>query len=249
MQISNAPSKIRLPVRRLRLPVQWRSVLSFTVFAAVFAAGSSLRADEPASSDRRPSDDSARATDFQPLFDGKTLEGWEGDEAWFRVEDGAIVAGSLEKQIPHNYFLCTTEEYGDFELRLQAKLIGEGDNAGVQFRTKRIPNNTEVSGYQADMGRAWNRPVWGALYDESRRNKMLAEPDPEALKKVLKPDDWNEMVVRCKGPQIEIFLNGVKTVDYTEKDEEIARRGVIAVQIHSGAPAEAWYRDIELRPL
>ena len=67
------------------------------------------------------------------------------------------------------------QEYGDFELRLKFKLLGgDGANAGVQFRTKRIPNHHEVTGYQADMGAGW----WGALYDESRRNKMLVGTRP-----------------------------------------------------------------------
>jgi len=86
------------------------------------------------------------------LFDGKTLAGWEGDLNWFRVENGAIVGGSLEKEIPHNMFLCTTNEYGDFELKLEIKLLGPGDNSGIQFRSRRIPGSTEVSGYQADAG-------------------------------------------------------------------------------------------------
>ncbi len=92
-----------------------------------------------------------------------------------RIEDGAIVAGNLKSDIPHNEFLCTKKPYSDFELRLEAKLRGVGDNAGVQFRTKRLPNTTEVSGYQCDVGTAWNRSVWACLYDESRRNKLLAD--------------------------------------------------------------------------
>ena len=100
---------------------------------------------------------------FTPLFDGKTLAGWEGNKEVFRIEDGAIVAGNLKQPIPQNEFLCTEKSYGDFELRLKAKLVGEGNNAGVQFRSKRIPNHHEVIGYQCDMGEAFGRNVWGAL--------------------------------------------------------------------------------------
>ena len=96
------------------------------------------------------------------IFDGKTLAGWEGNLAIFRVEDSAIVGGSMKDKIARNEFLCTTKAYGDFELRLKVKLVGgDSANAGIQFRTKRIPNNHEVSGYQADMGTGW----WGAYYD------------------------------------------------------------------------------------
>src|ERR1700680_4517029 len=105
----------------------------------------------------------------KPLFDGKTFAGWEGDTAkTWRIEDGAIVGGSLEAVVPRNEFLCTTKGYGDFELKVKFKLLGDRKlaNAGVQVRTKRIPKHHEVIGYQADIGQQY----WGALYDESRRN-------------------------------------------------------------------------------
>jgi hypothetical protein len=188
-------------------------------------------------------DDSAKPT---ALFDGKTLEGWEGDLKVFRAEDGAIVGGSLKQKVARNEFLCTKKEYGDFELRAKVKLLGAGANGGIQFRTKRIPDNHEVSGYQADMGDGW----WGKLYDESRRNRVLAEPSKETKVKV-NAGDWNDYVIRCEGPHIQLWFNGVKTVDYTEKDEKADRTGIIGVQIHGGGPSEAWYKDItivELKP-
>ena len=184
--------------------------------------------------------------EFKPLFDGKSFAGWEGNLDHFRIEDDAIVAGTLKQPIERNEFLCTEREYGDFELRLEFKLLGgEAANAGVQLRTKRIPNHHEVSGYQADMGDGW----WGSLYDESRRNKILAKADEKLIAKILKRDDWNEYRIRAVGPRIQLWINGEQTVDYVEKDADIARSGVIAVQIHSGPPSEAWYRKIELREL
>lgn len=183
------------------------------------------------------------------LFDGKSLEGWEGNDDWFRVQDGAIVAGSLEKKIPHNEFLCTKEQFGDFELRLEAKLVGEGKNAGVQFRSKRIPDSSEVSGYQMDIGMAWDRPVWGAIYDESRRRKMLVEPNKEHALKLVKQDGWNQMRLICKGNRLEVYVNGERTVEYVEEDESIPATGIIGLQIHSGKPAEAWYRNLRIRKL
>ena len=184
-----------------------------------------------------------------PLFDGETIAGWEGNAYWFRIQEKSLVAGRLDEKIPHNEFLCTTKIYDDFELRLEAKLIGEGQNAGVQFRTKRIPGSTEVSGYQCDVGVVGDRIVWGALYDESRRRKMLAEPDPQEVKQTLRPDDWNQLRVVCKGNHIQIFLNGMKTVDYTESNESIPKHGVIGLQIHGGEPSEAWYRNVRIRQL
>lgn len=176
------------------------------------------------------------------IFNGKSLEGWEGNLEIFRVQDGAIVGGSLAGKVVRNEFLCTTRAYGDFELRLQFRLLGEGANAGVQFRTKRIPNHHEVSGYQADMGDGW----WGALYDESRRNKVLQGPDQARMKTVVRRGDWNEYRVRAEGKHIQLWLNGVQTVDYTETDPAIDVTGVICPQIHAGPPSEAWYKDITI---
>lgn len=186
---------------------------------------------------------------YRPLFDGKSLAGWEGDQSVFRVEDGAVVAGSLKDKVAHNDFLCTRQQFGDFELRLQAKLVGKGQNAGVQFRSERVPNHFEVSGYQCDMGMANGKPIWGWLYDESRRKKFLVEADADKLTKAVKADDWNDLVIRCEGPRVQIWVNGLATVDYTEADEKIARRGIIGLQIHGGEPAEAAYRKIRIKEL
>ena len=166
---------------------------------------------------------------------------------WFRIEDGAIVAGSMDRPIPRNEFLCTTSQYRDFELRLKVKLKGDLQraNAGIQIRSRRIPNHHEMIGYQADMGQHY----WGALYDESRRRKVLAQPDPEQLARVLKPNDWNDYRIRCQAGRIQLWINDFQTVDYTEADEQIEQTGLIALQIHSGPPSEAWYKDITLRPL
>ena len=202
--------------------------------------------------DRSASADSlARASEdgFTPLFDGKTVNGWEGDMDVFRVEDGAIVGGSLNERVRRNEFLCTANEYGDFELRLKAKLIGEGKNAGIQFRSKRIPNHHEVIGYQFDMGVMQGRSIWGSLYDESRRRRFLAQGDADQLQSAVKPNDWNEIAIRCQGHRIQMWVNGYRTVDFRESDANIVRSGVIGVQIHGGLPAEASYKDIRIKRL
>src|SRR5262249_7851764 len=186
--------------------------------------------------------------EVKSLFDGKTLDGWEGDtkNTW-RIEDGAIVGGSLDRVVPRNEFLCTTASYTDFELKVNFKLVGDREkaNAGVQFRTKRIPKHHEVSGYQADVGQGY----WGALYDESRRNRVLDKPDKKVLDKLVKYDDWNEYTIRCEGPRIRLWLNGTLTVDYTEQDEKIPRTGIIGLQIHGGAKSKVFYKDITIEEL
>ena len=184
-----------------------------------------------------------------PLFDGKTLKGWDGDPKVFRIEDGAIVGGSLKQPLSRNEFLCTRQQYADFELRLKFKLLGKGANAGVQIRSQRAPKDSpnphEMIGYQADLGDGY----WGCLYDESRRNKVLAGPPKEKLAEIVKPDDWNQYVIRCQGRRIQLWLNGTPTVDYTEPDAKIPQKGLIGLQIHGGPPSEAWYKEITIKQL
>ena len=182
------------------------------------------------------------------LFDGKTFDGWEGDTAkTWRIEDAALVGGSMAEKVPHNEFLATKKAFGNFELRLKFKLTGtEGFiNGGVQFRSTRIPNHFEMIGYQADMGEGY----YGCLYDESRRNKVLATPDKEVIAKALKLNEWNDYRIRCEGRHIQLWINGVQTVDYTEPDEAVATTGQIAVQIHGGGKAEARYKEIVIEEL
>jgi 3-keto-disaccharide hydrolase len=181
------------------------------------------------------------------LFDDKTFNGWEGNLKFFRIEQSAIVGGSMKESLDHNEFLCTTKPYSDFVLRLKVKLMGDPAraNAGIQLRSKRIPNHHEVIGYQADMGQTY----WGALYDESRRRKILAGPTAEELNKHLKRDDWNEYEIRAEGKRIRLSVNGYQTADYTEAEEGIDQTGVICLQVHAGPPSEAWYKEIRIELL
>ena len=184
-----------------------------------------------------------------PLFDGKTFAGWEGDtKSTWRIQDGALVGGSLTTQVPRNEFLTTTRSFGDFVLRLKFKLIGtEGFiNGGVQFRSRRLEKPAhEMTGYQADLGAGY----WGSLYDESRRNKTLVAPPEAVIKEVLKPGEWNDYEIRAEGPRIRLAVNGRQTVDYTETDPAIPRDGLIGLQVHGGGKVETWYKDITIQEL
>jgi hypothetical protein len=185
------------------------------------------------------------------LFDGKSFDGWDGDtrNIW-RIEEGCFVAGTLDKKIARNEFLATTKSYGDFVLRLKFKLLGDSKkgfvNSGVQLRSQRIPNNHEMIGYQADLG---DPTWWGAIYDESRRNKVMAASDMNAVNKVLRRGDWNDYEIRAEGPRLRTYINGVQAVDYTEADKNIPLTGRIGVQIHSGGPAQVWFKDITIEEL
>lgn len=186
---------------------------------------------------------------FSTLFDGKTLDGWEGATEWFRVADGAIVAGSPDKEIPQNEFLVSKEEYGNFELRYEARLTGKGNNAGVQFWSQRVPDSREMSGYQADIGGWSEGMIWGWLYDESRRRKMLGGIDGNLIMPIVRESGWNEFIVRAEGTHISIWLNGLQTLDFTETDSDIPTKGRFGLQIHSGPPTECSYRNIRVKRL
>lgn len=182
--------------------------------------------------------------EWRSLFDGRTLSGWEGNEEYFRVEDGAIVGGTDAAPIPRNEFLCTDEEYGDFELELSF-LLDEGVNSGVQIRSQRIPDSHETIGYQADLGEGY----WGAIYDESRRNRVLIAPEEGLIDEILDREGWNRYRIVAEGPRIQLFINGRQTVDYSETDPGIHQAGRICLQIHSGPPGEVRFTDVRIKPL
>jgi hypothetical protein len=194
----------------------------------------------------------ATATRAEPLtlFDGKSFAGWNGDthKTW-RIEDGALVGGSLTASVPRNEFLCTDRRFTNFVLRLKFKLTGKSGfiNAGVQFRSERTVNPpNEMSGYQADIGEP---DYFGALYDESRRNRTLAKATVATLNRTVRRNDWNDYEIRCEGTHIQLTLNGVKTVDYHEGDGNIPQSGLIGLQIHGGAVAQVAYKEIRIEEL
>lgn len=181
---------------------------------------------------------------FVSLFNGKDLTGWEGDFKLWVVENGELIGRS--PGIKHNDFLATTGTYEDFILKARFRLVDQSGqaNSGIQYRSQRVPNSHEVSGYQADIGQNY----WGCLYDESRRKKVLVQA-PKELERVLNKDGWNEYVIHCQGNHIVQQLNGLKTVDYIEQDPNIPRRGIIALQLHAGGPMEIHFKDIRIKTL
>ena len=191
----------------------------------------------------------AEPPNFEPLFDGKSLRGWEGDSRFFRAAGGVIIAGNLKEPIPRNEFLASKRTFADFDLRFEARLLGTGRNAGVQFRSERLPESHEMIGYQCDIGEWSKGLIWGLLYDESRRAKMLDEPEPELLVKAVNQNGWNRLRVLATGPRVRIWINDFQTVDYIETDPSVEPRGRLGLQIHGGPPAECHYRNIRIRRL
>ena len=195
------------------------------------------------------------------LFDG-TFSGWEGDtkNVW-RIENETIIAGSMDKPAARNEFLCSTGRYSDFDLTLEFKTTGtEKINAGVQFRSELLRKRQlqdqpkpkqeyhAVIGYQADIGGDYH----GYLYDEHRRRMFLAQPDKATAERVaaaIPQDGWQKYRIRATRNRVQLWLNGIKTVDFLETDESIWRKGAICLQIHGQMVGTIAYRNIQIRDL
>ncbi len=198
------------------------------------------------------------ADEWKPLFDGKSLDGWEqkGGAARYHVEDGQVVGTSVPNT--GNTFLCTTKDYGDFILELEFK-VDPRLNSGVQIRSqcfdepmnvagKKIPAG-RVHGYQVEIDpsdRAWS----GGIYDEGRRGWLNDLKNNEAAQKAFKQDDWNQFRVECRGDSIKTWINGVPAADLTD---DMTPEGFIALQVHGvGAekePREVRWRNIRIQEL
>jgi hypothetical protein len=172
------------------------------------------------------------------FFTGKDLTGWVGDEQLWSVADGEIVGRS--KGLDHNEFLFSDMAAEDFSLTFEVKLFkdnGQG-NSGVQFRSEALDSG-EAKGYQADVGVGW----WGKLYEESDRGLLWDKPGDEHVK----TGDWNKYKIVARGSRVQTWLNGKPCVDL--EDPEGKRRGVFALQIHSGGPMEVRFRKLKLEVL
>lgn len=186
----------------------------------------------------------------KPLFDGKTLNGWECDPnpSLARVEDGCLTLGNEKDQIKRNDFLATTRDYTNFIIRFKIKLTGsEGFiNSGFQIRSQRVPNSGEMRGYQCDFG----EPNWyGAIYDEERRNKVMSASDMSTLRPVIRTNDWNDYVIHAEGRRIRTWINGVLGTDFVEQDPAIPQFGKLGIQIHGGGKSKVQVKDIVIEEL
>ena len=184
-----------------------------------------------------------------PLFDGKTLQGWDYTEGFWRVEDGAITAGSHEKKFRKNEFISTQKSYANFELTLTIKCSGDlatGQvNSGIQIRSARLPNGS-VAGYQIDCGKGW----FGKIFDEHRRRLIYPQPlNEEELLEAIDTFGWNAYRILAEGPRIQVWINGVKATDYTEENPLIPLNGIIAPQIHKGGHVMVQFKDVTIREL
>ncbi|HEY6228686.1 MAG TPA: PVC-type heme-binding CxxCH protein, partial [Verrucomicrobiae bacterium] len=186
----------------------------------------------------------------KPLFDGKTLAGWECDPnpSLASVKDGCLTLGNEIDQVKRNDFLASTRDYTNFIIRFKIKLTGKEGfiNSGFQIRSQRVPNSGEMKGYQCDFG----EPNWyGAIYDEERRNKVMSASDMTALRPVIRTNDWNDYVIHAEGRRIRTWINGVQATDFIEQDPTIPQFGKLGIQIHGGGKSKVQVKDIFIQEL
>jgi hypothetical protein len=221
-----------------------RSIVVMLAVAGVLLAGGSGRASMQ---------EAAR-----PLFDGRTLDGWRAFMSEGPPPGWAAVDGTLARTGPGGDIL-TTDEFGDFELRLQWK-IAEGGNSGIFFRV--VSEGSQV----------WESGPEMQILDNARhvdgKNPLTSAGSNYGLhapvRDVTRPiGEWNDVRLVVAGAKVEHWLNGVKVVEYelwspaweslvkgskfvTMPAYGRAKRGRIALQDH-GDPV--WFRNITIRPM
>jgi len=217
----------------------------------------------------------ARAADdgFVTIFDGKTLEGWDGDPRHWSVVDGVIRGDSSKNRARGNTFVIWRGgTLKDFELKLEYKLHG-GNNSGVQYRSKEI-SKWVMNGYQAEVqnllgktgflyherGRGWLVDV-GDFMEISREGAKVVVGEVARLDAVKrapyhKDKDWNAYHFIVRGNHVIHYLGGYQTIElidyHVDRKNPLRARcesGLLALQIHAGSPMTVDFRNIKIKHL
>ena len=206
---------------------------------------------------------------FTPLFNGNDLDGWEGMDQYWTVEDGQIVGrtGGDRDELTFNTFLVSTADVpGDFELRATYNI--EGGNSGIQYRSETFDDADKfrVRGYQADID---SSPKYtGMLYEERLRGIVAARGrivhitadgevnvvgslgDPDVLQqRFVKSGDWNDYRIVARGRTMQHYVNGRLMSEVTDDSEKFRPDGIVALQIHQGPPMTLRFRDVRVKAL
>jgi alpha-L-rhamnosidase len=201
--------------------------------------------------------------EFVQVFDGKTLNGWSGHEAYWSVEDGALT-GVTDGSLKTNSFITWQgSTIKNFELRVKVKVTARG-NSGLQYRGKVRPDlgSHVVTGYQCDI--VASVPKYnGMLYEERGRRilshtgeKVIVDPtgQPWVVGKLpvkkFAPDQWHDYRVIVEGNHHRHWIDGHLTADLIDLDEKgRALEGVLAVQVHKGPAMKIQYKDFKIKHL
>lgn len=217
----------------------------------------------------------AEAAGMKALFNGKDLNGWDGDPRLWSVRDGVIHGETTEEQKAQgNTFLIWKDgKTSDFELRLSFRSSAT-NNSGIQYRSRHITdtgakNKWVVRGYQHEIRNEVGFPnVSGFIYDEGGKRgrvclvgeqgswekdgKKTAKADlidQEGWKKLFKLDDWNDVVIIAKGNNIRHYMNGKLILDFTDNSDQAFTEGVLALQLHAGKSMWVDFKNIRIREL
>ena len=179
---------------------------------------------------------------FKPLFNGKNLDGWDGDPRLWKAQYGMIIGSTEGTPIEYNSFLMTKKTYANFILKAQAKL--RNHNSGIQFRSEEVPGlRWAVRGYQADMA---ENNYWGCIYEERGKRGVMVNGWKDKAEKVVKLKDWNDLELLCDGDHINLKVNGLETADL---HDSLKLDGIIALQLHKGPPMQVYFRNMEIKVL
>jgi hypothetical protein len=202
---------------------------------------------------------------FSSIFDGKTLNGWDGDPAYWRVESGSIVGETRPAAIPkqNTFLIWRGGSPADFELRAEYRLTG--GNSGIQYRSVEVPGiRWAMKGYQADIDA--EQQYTGQIYEERGRGFLALRGQSASVVQGIKPavlgslgnepelkaaihaQGWNQYSIIARGNVLIQILNG--RVMSTLIDDDTANRkmdGLIGIQLHAGEPMKIEVRRIELR--
>lgn len=238
------------------------------VTAALLLFGKSAVAESPMSPPPEP-------TEMRPLFNGKDLQGWDGDPTLWSVKDGVLHGETTEDNpAKGNTFIIWQEAVlKDFDLRLTFRCTNT-NNSGIQYRSKHIidgnvKNKWVVRGYQHELRNETKLPsVAGFIYDEGgKRGRicLVGEKatwdkdgkkvegkliDQEGYSKLFKLDGWNDVIIIAKGNHIQHYLNGTLILDFTDNEPELAlKEGILALQLHAGKPMSVDFKNIRLKEL
>jgi putative heme-binding domain-containing protein len=204
------------------------------------------------------------AQEWRPLFNGKNLDGWQGDSRFWSVRDGVLVGESTTEKPLHQttWLSWTGGMVRDFELVAEFRL--SGGNSGIQFRSEQRPDH-QVAGLQADLE---DGPDWtGCIYEQEGRGVLVRRgtalttrsggspraqviADGRQLLESYRSRDWNEYRILAQGRRIEIKLNGTLMSSLEDHDAQHFREsGILALQLHSGPPMRVEFRRLDLKTL
>lgn len=182
------------------------------------------------------------------LFDGKTLDGWEGYEDLWSVKDGVIVAHNT-KPLKFSTYLLTKKNYTDFRLVFAAKLVQSEMHSGVCFWGVVKPDvskdpEKDRSKYTY-AGHLVMFPSGYGMYDLFGRNGLPVNGGP--AKKVGKQHDWNDIEILAQGNRVRVAINGTAVVDWRDPLPEKVKEGPIGLQLHSNSvPQEIHFKGLKL---